>query len=293
LSEETVQFVSAPDGTKVAFTIAGSGPPLVLTNGLTTTSFFWKYLRPRWLERHTVLTWDYPGHGRSEPARSAQSMTIEAQPEIMVRVMEAAGLATATQIGFSVGCQVVLELARQHVERCSALVLLFGSFEHALRSTVLPVPGGLLHVGLRTSGGAAFAKLVQELAQVARFAPTLGPLKQLGMIGRGLTVEDARQLVSDLRRVHSPTVAALAASAELHSARDLLPHLRLPLLVVAGDRDRFAPPDKVAVPLHRAVPQSVLVRIREGTHTALLDCADEVANVVDGFLQTESKVRGP
>ena len=39
--------VSAPDGTTIAYSVAGKGPALVLTNGLTTTSFFWKYLRAR------------------------------------------------------------------------------------------------------------------------------------------------------------------------------------------------------------------------------------------------------
>ena len=45
------QSLLAPDGTRIAFRAVGSGPTLLLTNGLTTTSTFWKYLIPIWLER--------------------------------------------------------------------------------------------------------------------------------------------------------------------------------------------------------------------------------------------------
>jgi haloacetate dehalogenase len=66
----------APDGTRIAYAIAGSGPALVLTNGLTTTTTFWKYLRPIWLQRHTIVTWDMPGHDNSGPAASDAGATI-------------------------------------------------------------------------------------------------------------------------------------------------------------------------------------------------------------------------
>src|SRR5690349_15004882 len=61
--------VQGSDGTEVSYELVGNGPALVLTNGLTTTSTFWKYLQPRWAPHHSVLTWDFPGHGKSAPAR--------------------------------------------------------------------------------------------------------------------------------------------------------------------------------------------------------------------------------
>src|SRR4051812_48226154 len=133
--------ITAPDGTKLAYAVAGSGPALVLTNGLTTSSFFWQYLRPRWLSRHTVLTWDLPGHGRSGPAQSDRSASIQGLPALLAQLMDTAGIERATQVGWSVGCQAVFEMYRQFPERCNALVTLFGPAEHALRNTALPIPG--------------------------------------------------------------------------------------------------------------------------------------------------------
>jgi pimeloyl-ACP methyl ester carboxylesterase len=111
------------DGTRIAYRVEGDGPPFVLTNGLTTTTTFWKYLRPIWSREHRVVTWDLPGHGRSGPAESAMTATIEAQPSIVRAVMNAVGIEHACQIGWSTGTQVVLELYRQFPQRCDRLVL--------------------------------------------------------------------------------------------------------------------------------------------------------------------------
>jgi len=276
----------APDGTEIAYAVAGSGPALVLTNGLTTSSFFYKYVRPIWLTKYTVVTWDLPGHGRSQPARSEQSATIEGQPEIMARVMDAAGIASATQIGWSVGCQVVFEFARRYPGRTDALVALFGSYEHALSRTALPLPGSFLYAALRQRHGALFAAFVLQLARVAELPLGLEPLRRAEIIGRRTSDADARALIAHFRSIHPATSARMARSAEEHSAADMLRELRMPLLIVAGERDPFAPVHSVAEPLQRAVAHSVLVRLPEATHTALLDHAPEIASAVENFLST-------
>lgn len=273
----------APDGTSIAFAVAGRGPAVMLTNGLTTSSFFWKYLQPRWSQHYTVITWDLPGHGRSAPARSDGSATIAGQPAIMARVMEAAKVERATHIGWSVGCQVVLELARQMPERCSALVTLFGSFRQALSSTRLPVPSYLLRRSLAEPHGALVARLVQHFAQLARFPAGMKLLRRANIIGAQTSDADVRGLIAELRRLDPSTNARLARSAEQHSAEDMLPGLRLPLLIMAGERDPFAPPHIVGEPLHRAVPHSTFVRLPEATHTALLDHHDAIAHAFAAF----------
>jgi pimeloyl-ACP methyl ester carboxylesterase len=275
--------VDAPDGTRVYFEVEGQGPPLVLTNGLTTTRFFWKYLRPRWRERFTLLTWELPGHGESSPAASDRSASIEGLPPILARVMDAAGIARATQVGWSVGCQVVFELYRQLPERCSALVSLFGPAGHALRNTALPVSGSLLYAALRSAQGASFAALVMRLSKLVElpFGPQL--LKQSGVVGVGTSDQDVRALVRDLQRIDPSTGARMACSAERHTAIGVLTRLHVPLLIMAGDKDRFAPAQRVGLPLHRAALGSTFVRLRQGTHTALLDHADEIASAVEAF----------
>lgn len=275
-------MVPAPDGTRIAYSVTGRGPALVLTNGLTTSSFFWKYLQPRWRGMHTVITWDLPGHGRSGPAQSDASATIEGQPALLARVMDAAGVTSAVQLGWSVGCQVVLELYRQLPARCTALGVLFGPAEHALTSTALPVPGAFLHALLNHPRGVGSAALVQRLAQLAALPGGPALARALGLVGAADA--DVRQLLSDLGRLHSSTGQRMALSAEAHSALDVLRTLQVPLLILAGGRDQFAPPARVGAPMHAAAPKSELVVLDAATHTALLDHADQIGDAVDHFL---------
>jgi len=277
--------VTADDGTVIAYSVSGEGPALVLTNGLTTSSFFWKYLRTGWIAHHRVITWDLPGHGRSGPARSSLSATIAGQPALLAKVMAAAGVTQATQIGWSVGCQVVLEVYRQRPELCNALITLFGPAEHALRNTALPVPGSWLEALLGHSRGTYFAMLVQRLAQAATLPGAAAVLRKTGIIGEDTSTADLRQLINDLGAVHSSTGRRMAVSAEAHSAWDVLGAVHVPYLIMAGDRDAFAPPRRVAMRMHGASPGSELVRLPRATHTALLDHADQIAVVIDDFIR--------
>jgi 3-oxoadipate enol-lactonase len=281
---ENDQVVCAPDGTKIAYAVAGTGPALVLTNGLTTSSFFWQYLRPRWAERHTVLTWDLPGHGRSGPALSDRTASIEGLPSVLCSVMDACGLERAIQVGWSVGCQAVFEMYRQHPERCQALVTLFGPAEHALRNTDLPIPGSWLGAALGSTQGRSFASLVQHLAQAAKLPGVATLLRTLGLVGKGTSTADLNHLLSDLFIMDSASGRRLAVSAEAHSAFDVLPRVRVPLLIVSGDNDPFAPPTRVGQRMHQAAPGSEFVRLPRATHTALLDHTDEIAGHIDEFI---------
>lgn len=272
------------DGTRIAYGVHGSGPALVLTNGLATSSYFWKYLAPLWAARHTVITWDMPGHGKSGPARSDTSASIEGMPAIIERVMQAAGVERAVQIGWSVGCQVVLELYRQRAARCQALVLLFGPAAHALSGTRLPLSGSLIDSMLRGPAGLPFANVMLKGAQVARLPGIVGVIRKLGLVGTA-SDEDVRGLIGEMMHMHAPSARKLACSAEDHSGVDVLRRLAVPLLIMAGDRDPFAPPAAIGERMHELAKGSEYVRLPEGTHSALLDHVPQIAGAVDAFLR--------
>jgi pimeloyl-ACP methyl ester carboxylesterase len=279
------RFCEAPDGTRIAYAVEGEGPAFVLTNGLTTTTTFWDYLRPRWLRRHRVVTWDLPGHGNSEPARTARGARIESMPAIVERVMAAAEVERATQIGWSTGCQIVFELYRRRPERCSALVALLGPAGRVLSTANLPLARDTLYGLLRFTPEALFAPVFRAMMASADADRAVAVGKRARLIGRDTTHADARRFLAHLRSVDPTTVQRMAASAEEHSAHDVLPHIRVPVLVVAGDRDPYAPSERVGIPLSEAIPGSELLRLPRGTHTALLDHADAIGERVEAFAE--------
>lgn len=258
---------------------------MVLTNGLTTTISFWSYLLPRWERSHRVLSWDLPGHGASTPARSEESALLSEQPDLIVRLMDAARMDHAVQIAWSTGCQVVLEMYRRHPERCTALVLILGAAGRVLSTAGLPLPGTVIDVLVRLTPAPIFGVLARALARIAH-APggQLAP-RAFGLIGKQTTYRDAALITEHLRRIDTRTVQTMIASAQAHSAWDVVPTVTVPTLIVAGDLDPFAPAATVGMQMHASCPGSELLRLPEGTHTALFDHADVIGDAVDEFLR--------
>lgn len=277
--------LSLADGTRIAYQVEGSGPALVLTNGLTTSTSFWKYVRPIWSRRHTVVTWDLPGHGESGPARSPDCARIEAQPLIIARVMEACGVERAFQVGWSTGSQIVLETYRQLPALCQGLVMVLGSAGHVLQTTRLPLSGDLIYRLVRAAPPSAYAAFVRAFAFGASLPPALPLGRRLGLIGPRATPDDMREVTDHIGRIDARTLQQMALSSEEHSAHTVLGTLQVPLLIVAGDKDPFAPTELVGLPLSRVALGSELVRLPGGTHTALLEEPELIARAVERFVE--------
>lgn len=281
------QVLVAADGTQIAYRVEGDGPALVLTNGLTTTTTFWKYVRPAWLRGHRVVTWDLPGHGNSGPVASAQSATVEAQAGFIRQIMGTAGIARASQIGWSTGAQVVLELARQAPELCERVALILGGAEHSLSSTRLPVSGASIERIAGLLPPAAFAAAARALSSAFRKPGARYVGRWFGLIGPRVSARDLDEITENIASLHWPTLQQMLLTFQAHSARDVLPALTVPPLIIAGDEDAFAPSERVGLPIHRAVPASMLVRLAEGTHTALLEEPETIiAAVLRHIVQT-------
>ncbi len=272
-----------PDGTRIAYRVQGSGPAFVLSNGLTTNTVFWKHLIPLWSRKHRVVSWDLPGHGESGPAASPQAATIEAQARCVAALMDALEIERAVQIGWSTGCQIVSELLRAHTQRSAGLVLLLGPAGRVLQTAQLPVPSALIEAFVRYTPSSAFATTFRVLSQLTRTPLSDAVGRKLQLIGEQTSRADAAQVLQHIPTVDPTTVRHMLLSAAAHDARELLARTSLPVFIVAGEADPFAPAARVGVPLHRLAANSELLSLPQGTHTALLDHAQIIAERVEQF----------
>jgi hypothetical protein len=115
-----VRFCVAPDGTRIAYAIHGSGLPLVRTaTWLTHLEFDWQ--NPVWrhwldglAEEHTVLRYDERGCGLSD--RDVQDLSLDARVADLQAVIDAAGLQRVALLGMSQGGPVAVAYAARHPE---------------------------------------------------------------------------------------------------------------------------------------------------------------------------------
>ncbi|MCU0692440.1 MAG: alpha/beta hydrolase [Polyangiaceae bacterium] len=279
-----VEHIRTSEGTKLTVRVRGTGPALVMCNGWSTSEFFWKHMLPVWEQHYTTVCWDYPGHGESEPSRGPSDVQLELLADSVGRVMDAAGVGRGTLVGYSMGCQVVLEAAARMGDRIDAAIPLMGSFEHMVGTATHPVVGHLaaqvlprLPAVASTVGHRALCRVMQSPLGIP-----LGRL--LGMLGPEAAPVDVHDYIAHFMRADPTSMVALAVAAQRHSARRALAAIRAPVLIVAGEEDGLAPPRVAGELLHELLPTSRLVVLQAGTHTSLFEHHEEIAVLVNDFL---------
>src|SRR5688572_25123195 len=127
LPPQDVRFCCSADGTRVAYAVHGSGPPLVLAScWLSHLEFDWQ--SPVW--RHflldlgrfaTIVRYDERGYGISD--REVADFGLDQRVADLEAVADAAGLGRFALLGMSQGGPVAVTYASRHPERVTRLVL--------------------------------------------------------------------------------------------------------------------------------------------------------------------------
>ncbi|MFB8400021.1 alpha/beta fold hydrolase [Streptomyces sp. NPDC055912] len=116
------------DGVAHHVVVEGSGPVCVLSAGLGMSWFDWDPVVPLLAPHRTVVRFDRPGHGLSQPAAGPPTAAGEAHR--IAALLDALGLpGPATAVGHSIAGFHAEAFARLHPARTGALVLVDSSVE--------------------------------------------------------------------------------------------------------------------------------------------------------------------
>ena len=264
-------FARASDGTRLYYRAEGQGPALLLSNGVGVSTFFWEPVTRELAGDHTVVRWDYRGHGLSDDPADPQSATVAQCATDALAVLDALGIARAVVAGHSLGSQVGFEIYRQRPEAVAALVPTLGTYRRAVETFF----GTRLSVHAFELMKRAIPKaprLVRRLNALAMSSPLAEPSARLfRLVHPELMPHEA--LVPYF--VHNTRLDLLlylnlAESMQRHDAAELLPRITAPTLVVAGDRDLFTPL-VLAQQMAALIPAAELFVIPGGTHAALVE----------------------
>src|ERR1700686_4706281 len=112
------------EGVKIYYEVHGSGPPLLLTHGYSSTSAMWKGQIEALSKHHKLVLWDMRGHGQSDypddPAAYSEALTVAD----MAALLDAIGAETAIVGGLSLGGYMSLAFYRAHPDRVRALLII-------------------------------------------------------------------------------------------------------------------------------------------------------------------------
>ena len=129
--KQEINYCRTPNGVRLAYATAGSGPPLVKTaNWLNHVEYDWK--SPVWqhvvrglAHKSTLIRYDARGNGMSD--WDVETLSLDAWVSDLETVVDAAGVDRFPLLGVSQGCAVSIAYAVRHPERVSHLIL-YGGF---------------------------------------------------------------------------------------------------------------------------------------------------------------------
>ena len=207
---------------------------------------------------YRVLAIDRPGHGRS--VRFARKATIEDQAELLHHILEQLGVTDPILVGHSWGASLALAYVLKYPGDVSGIVLLAPAAfpddgESRLLHTMIGIPG-ISDLSLLL-GRAVFGRrmLKQGLAQA--FYPQQTPASYLKMVSSlWLRRKQLRSYIED----------EFSLNDSLKEISKRYSEIKVPVVIVIGDKDQIVSPDRDARPLHAAIPQSRLIELKDTGH---------------------------
>jgi pimeloyl-ACP methyl ester carboxylesterase/DNA-binding CsgD family transcriptional regulator len=257
--KQEVRFCASADGTRVAYAVHGSGPPLVrVATWLTHLDYDWESpVWRHWLqalgERHTVVRYDERGCGLSDADPGEPSL--ETWVADLEAVVDAVGLDRFALFGVSQGAGIAVSYAVRHPERVSDLVL-YGGFARGRRVRGQPVQDDAVVASIRA--GWTRADPIYRQVFSALFLPEGTP--------------EQKAWYEDLLR----TSTSAETAVKLFEARgwldvsELAKEVSTRTLVVHARDDRVVPVEEGRL-LAALIPDARLVLLESANHILLAD----------------------
>jgi pimeloyl-ACP methyl ester carboxylesterase len=277
----------ASDGEPLRYAIHGAGhpgTPVQLHNGLVSSIVHWPFFLAHYAPRRPVITWDYRGHGGAPAPRDPASVTVECFADDAHVVATSATSGKKIVAGLSFGVQVALEQFRRHPEDVAALVLICGTFGHPLDrvSTAAAVRGALARMMRGFGRTGSFARALLERASRSSLPRELTYLTG-GAHREHCPPEILDGLFAHVAAMDPRVIGAVVASYLEHTAREVLPLVSVPTLILAGEADQLTPVS-LAELMARTIPGARLVTFPGHSHLVQVELPDQVHAAIDDFL---------
>ncbi|WP_349358679.1 alpha/beta hydrolase [Stappia sp.] len=203
--------------------VSGGTHPVVLLHGIGAGAEMFAPQIADLGRDFDAIGWNMPGYGGTE---LGSEMTFDGLVDALARFLDREGLEAVDLLGHSIGGMLAQAFIARHPERVRRLVLsattaAFGSRDGTFQKRFVADRLAPLDAG----------RTMPELAR--DFVPDL--------VGSGAAPEAVPAAIAAMSQVPHPTFRAAIRCLATFDAREALPRISVPVLLVAGEEDRNAP----------------------------------------------------
>jgi pimeloyl-ACP methyl ester carboxylesterase len=276
--------IQTDDGVALAVQSVGQGPTVLLANGIGVNTPGLDFIAEHLRRRYRVVAWDYRGTGGSRIERWPVDLGMPRHAADALAILDALDARCAAILGWSMGVPVALEVIRRAPERVAAFGALFGApgrpFDAAFPARAAGVVHGLVAVARHVPGPSqAVLRLAEAIPSLCR-AVCVGT----GFCGPNASREVFQAHVRSTRMANKRAYFGTMYEMMLHDASDVLPSVRCPALVVAGEKDWVTPPS-TAEEMARRIPGAQLVVMPDTSHFGVIERGPSLWHHLDRLLE--------
>ncbi len=282
-STATHGYIRSFDGTRLFYSIEGSGPPLIFCYGLVCSSLHWTYQIDYFRKNYQSIWIDYRGHHRSDAPKDLGTLNVETFARDIGAVLDELKIEKAVLLGHSMGVNVILDFYRQQPHRVAGLVLANGTAKRPLET--------MFHMNLFQGGFKVLTeayrrapRLVEAFWKLQKMSPLTRPLVTFGGFNPHLTArEDIDLYIQQVADMDPKIFVHLIENYDSYDATAWLHTVQVPTLIIAGENDHMIPLAQQEL-LHQLIPNSRLEVVHHGSHCPQMDLPELVNLKIEAFL---------
>ncbi len=254
------------NGISLNYELNGSGPAVVLINGLTMDVNGWYLQVQPFSERYTVLRYDCRGQGQSDKPDGEYSQEMHADD--LRSLIDKIGIQKTHVVGISNGGMIAQHFALKYPEKVGALVLVDTcSYIDTLLEMIIKV-----WIKATEIGGSEF-----------RYDVALPLLFAESFIKKNLELILSMKEISVKNNPPRPIIN-LAKGCLKHNVDNRIGEIKSPTLIIVGEEDILIP-IKYSKILNEKIKGSRLVIIKDCGHVPILEKPEEFNKIVLSFLK--------
>ena len=273
-------FVRTDDRARIYYEEHGrGGTALVLAYGIGGNADMWDVNRDALAAHHRLVLWEPRGHARSDSPEDPARYSFQRWALDLKTVLDALKIRKAHVGGLSLGAGIATRFALRFPARVRSLVV-------TNSSSAAGLPLSVENLVMRARS--IEITLTKGMDAMAEFAMAANP-----NLSERLAIEPAakEEFYAEYRRLSPVGYAnSLRALLAMDHITDQLPRLRVPVLLIGGDRDPSLAPMQV---MHRKVRGSKLVVLSPASHFGNRDQPEAWNRTVLEFLaRCDQRARG-